>query len=77
MATSPDLAFARRLRSTSNWRLGLAREVRSEWQQPVSPSLGEHDPFARAAARFAAELELTAVVYDLVHEGLGPTDTSE
>jgi hypothetical protein len=74
MALAQDQAFARRLRSTSNWRAGLAHEVRSEWHTPASPSLGEHDPFARAAARFASELELTAVVYELVHEGLGPVD---
>ena len=77
MAPSPDPAFAQRLRSTSNWRVGLARDVRSEWQNPVPTSLGDHDPFARAAARFAAELELTAAVYDLVHEGLGPAAPPE
>ncbi len=77
MAPSPDPVFAQRLRSTSNWRNGLARDVRSGWQSPKSPSLGEHDPFARAAARFAAELELTAAVYDLVHQGLGPAAAAE
>ena len=77
MAESTELAFARRLRSTSNWRLGLAHEVRSQWHQPVASSLGDDDPFARAAARFAAELELTAVVYDLVHDGLGLTNPPE
>jgi hypothetical protein len=77
MATSSKAAFARRLRSTSNWRNGLAHDVRSEWQQPGSRSLGDDDPFAKAAARFAAELELTAAVYELVHEGLGPTDAPD
>ena len=76
MASAQDVAFARRLRSTSNWRAGLAHDIRSDWHQPIPSSLGHHDPFERAAARFAAELELTAAVYDLVHEGLGPTDES-
>ncbi len=74
MASAQDVAFAQRLRSTSNWRAGLAHDVRSDWHPPASSSLGQHDPFALAAARFAAELELTAAVYDLVHQGLGPTD---
>ena len=73
MGSAQDVAFARRLRSTSNWRAGLAHDVRTGWRPPVPSSLGDHDPFERAAARFAAELELTAAVYDLVHEGLGPT----
>lgn len=72
MASEQDHEFAQRLRSTSSWRAGLADDVRSEWHTSASPSLGERDPFARAAARFASELELTAVVYDLVHEGLRP-----
>lgn len=76
MGSTKDVAFAQRLRSTSNWRAGLAYDVRSDWHQPVPSSLGDHDPFERAAARFAAELELTAAVYELVHQGLGPSDAA-
>lgn len=65
---SPDM-FPVRLRGTSRWRRELARDAR-RWGTLAENELRDLDPFTRAACRYAAELELTATVYDLVHDGV-------
>lgn len=61
--------FPVRLRGAGRWRRSLAADARM-WQAAPGSSLGDLDPMRRAAARFAAELDLTATVYELIHEGL-------
>lgn len=68
-APSPSDVFPVRLRGTSRWRRELAHDAR-RWGTTTATDLQDLNPFTRAACRYAAELELTAAVYDLVHDGV-------
>lgn len=67
--------FATRLRGTGRWRRSLAADAR-QWTSAADSRLGDLDPVRQAAARFAAELDLTATVYELIHEGLPRGETA-